>query len=94
MNIHEIYKLLLLTTPKDAKIHLKEEVITIHVTEYYKDTHYPITHNILITKHNEGLIAFTSYTIDPLPEWFTAIFNVKKVYANGIYYIEPKEPNE
>lgn len=94
MNIHEIYKLLLLTTPEDTKIHLEEEVITIHITEYYKDTHYPITHNILITKHNEGLIAFTSYSIDPLPEWFTTIFNIKKVYERGIYYIEPKEPNE
>ena len=50
MNIHEVYKLLLLTTPKDAKVHLEEEVITIHVIEYYKDTRYPITHNILITK--------------------------------------------
>ena len=91
MNIHEIYKLLLLTLPKDIKVSLEEEVITIHVTEYYKDTHYPITHNILITKHNEGLIAFTPYIINPLPEWFTAIFNIKKAYTPGIYSIEPKE---
>ena len=90
MNIHELYKLLLLTLPKDIKISLEEEVITIHVTEYYKNI-FPVTHNILIAKHGEGLIAFTSYTIDPLPEWFTAIFNIKKAYASGVYAIEPKE---